>query len=424
MPGLVIFGAQWGDEGKGKVVDTFCDRARACARFNGGGNAGHTLVVGGRKIVLKHLPSCLLHDDCLAVVSNGVVVNPEVLLQELQELEAMGHPVTPKNLIISPICATVLPHHRAYEARMEQLLGNNAIGTTKRGIGPVYADRAMRVVLRLGDLLHPEIVKERIALKQREYAGLNIEVDWAAEEKLALEWGQKLAPFLGNAAQVLRKINNEGGNIILEGAQGALLDIDFGTYPFVTASSTTGSFAPAGSGLPPKAITSVMAVSKAYCTRVGAGPFPTELDGELASFFQKKGNEFGSTTGRPRRVGWLDIASLRDVVQATGTDYLTLTKLDVLTGLDKIKVCMSYKLDGKTLQAPPEDSTLWSKLEPQYETLPGWDSFPTSITSLEQLPANARDYITFIEREAGVKLAMLSIGPDREQGLVINPILK
>ena len=422
MPSLVIFGAQWGDEGKGKVVDVYSEHADACVRFNGGGNAGHTLVVGGNKVVLKHLPSCLLRDKCLAIIGNGVVVDPAVLLAELAGLHDLGYSITPERLIISPICTVVMPHHRAYEVRMEKLLGGHAIGTTKRGIGPAYADRALRVALRLGDLLHPDIVHERIAVKRRELAALGLDVDWAAEERDALEWGHALAPYMGNAAQTIRNLHAEGANIILEGAQGVLLDVDYGTYPYVTASHTTGSYAPAGCGIPPQAIDNVMGVCKAYCTRVGAGPFPTEESGDTAVYLRSHGNEFGSTTGRPRRVGWLDLASLREIVRATGSEYLTITKLDVLTGMPTIKVGMGYMLDGEKLTSPPEDITLWSKLEPIYEELEGWNEFPAGIQSPDDLPAAAVKYLEFVTDYVGVKLAMLSLGPAREQGIVLNGV--
>ncbi|MBZ9538651.1 adenylosuccinate synthase [Modicisalibacter tunisiensis] len=424
---VVVLGTQWGDEGKGKVVDLLTESASAVVRFQGGHNAGHTLVIDGEKTVLHLIPSGILRDDKTCVIGNGVVLSPEALISEIRELEAKGVPVR-ERLRLSPACPLILSYHVRLDQAREKARGVAKIGTTGRGIGPAYEDKVARRGLRLGDLLH----RERFASKLGEvldyhnfvlqhYHG-EAPVDFQQVLDEAMTMAEELRPMVCDTVSLVHEIRRAGDNILFEGAQGSLLDIDHGTYPYVTSSNTTAGGTATGSGVGPLYLDYVLGITKAYTTRVGSGPFPTELFDEFGRHLAEKGHEFGATTGRPRRCGWFDTVALRHAVQVNSVSGICLTKLDVLDGLENIRVCVGYRSkDGEHLDTPV-DSEGYEAVEPIYQDLPGWSESTLGIKRVEDLPANARAYISFLEEQTGTPIDIISTGPDRNETIVLrNP---
>ncbi|MCG7600330.1 adenylosuccinate synthase [Halomonas sp. McH1-25] len=424
---VVVLGTQWGDEGKGKVVDLLTESASAVVRFQGGHNAGHTLVIDGEKTVLHLIPSGILREDKICVIGNGVVLSPEALIKEIRELEAKGVPVR-KRLRLSPACPLILSYHVRLDQAREKERGVAKIGTTGRGIGPAYEDKVARRGLRLGDLLH----RERFASKLGEVLQYHNFVlkEYHREEPVdfqkvfdeAMEMAEELRPMVCDAVSLVHDIRKRGENILFEGAQGSLLDIDHGTYPYVTSSNTTAGGTATGSGVGPLYLDYVLGITKAYTTRVGSGPFPTELFDEFGRHLAERGHEFGATTGRPRRCGWFDAVALRHAVQINSVSGICLTKLDVLDGLENIRVCVGYRSkDGERLDTPV-DSEGYEAVEPIYEDLPGWSESTLGIKRVEDLPKNARAYISFLEEQTGTSIDIISTGPDRNETIVLrNP---
>ncbi|WP_110710196.1 adenylosuccinate synthase [Salinicola lusitanus] len=424
---VVVLGTQWGDEGKGKVVDLLTESASAVVRFQGGHNAGHTLVIDGQKTVLHLIPSGVLRDDKICVIGNGVVLSPEALIEEIKELEAKDVPVR-KRLRLSPACPLILPYHVRLDQAREKARGIAKIGTTGRGIGPAYEDKVARRGLRLGDMLH----RERFASKLGEvldyhnfvltrYHG-EPAVDFQEVLDQAMAFAEELRPMVCDTVSLVHDIRKSGENILFEGAQGSLLDIDHGTYPYVTSSNTTAGGTATGSGVGPLYLDYVLGITKAYTTRVGSGPFPTELFDEFGRHLAEKGHEFGATTGRARRCGWFDAVALRHAVQINSVSGICLTKLDVLDGLENIRVCVGYRSkDGETIDNPV-DSEGYEVIEPLYHDLPGWNESTIGARSIDDLPANARAYIAFLEKEVGTPIDIISTGPDRNETIVLrNP---
>jgi adenylosuccinate synthase len=420
---VVIIGLQWGDEGKGKVVDLLTDRASIVGRFQGGHNAGHTLVVDGVKTVLHLIPSGILRDGITCVIGHGVVVSPVALLEEMDMLTARDVPIADR-LRVSEACPLILPYHMALDAARERARGGAAIGTTGRGIGPAYEDKVSRRGLRISDLLD----EARFAGKLQEvleYHNFTLKhyfkcdaLDYAEVRDEALEAARRIRPLVDDVPGILAAARQRGEGVLLEGAQGALLDIDQGTFPFVTSSNTTAGSAATGSGIGPRDIDYVLGIVKAYTTRVGAGPFPTELFDEVGKHLGEKGKEFGATTGRPRRCGWVDVVALRRVVQVNSVSGLCITKLDVLDELDQIKLCVAYRLDGKELHAPPSDSEALARCEPVYEHMPGWMTSTAGIESAEALPQAARLYLDRLQELVGAPVDIISTGPDRRETVI------
>ncbi len=422
---IVILGTQWGDEGKGKIVDLLTDQADIVARFQGGHNAGHTLVIDGEKTVLHLIPSGILRDGVLCLIGNGVVLSPEALLKEIAELEDKGVPVR-ERLRLSPACPLILPYHVALDQARELARGIDKIGTTGRGIGPAYEDKVGRRGVRLGDLQHPQ----RFASKLKEVMELhNFQlteyykadaVDYQQVLDETLEMAEQIKPMIVDATAVLHDYREQGKNILFEGAQGSLLDIDHGTYPFVTSSNTTAGGTATGSGFGPLYLDYVLGITKAYTTRVGSGPFPTELFDEQGKHLAQKGHEFGATTGRARRCGWFDAVALRQAVRINSVSGICLTKLDVLDGLETIKVCVEYH-NAEGQPAPmPVDADDYQHLVPVYEELPGWSESTLGAKSLAELPAAARDYINRLEELVGAPVDIISTGPDRVETIVLK----
>jgi adenylosuccinate synthase len=421
----VIVGAQWGDEGKGKIVDVLSHSFPVVARYAGGHNAGHTVIINGKKFILQLVPSGVLRPGCRGVIGNGVVLDPLAFLKEVAGLRAAGVSID-GNLYISNRAHVILPYHRMIELAAENAPGRVKIGTTSRGIGPAYEDKMGRRGLRVADLLDLKLLKTHIENAVREknmiaHALFNSEPLDA--DKMYTEYAQaseKIAPFVCDTALLLNMALLAGESIMFEGAQGTMLDIDHGTYPFVTSSSATSGGAVIGTGVAPTAIDSVIGVTKAYCTRVGGGPFPTEALDAAGEQLRARGNEFGAVTGRPRRCGWLDLPLLRYSVMINGISWLVVTKLDVLDELAEIPICVGYKVDGKpTLEIPAQDSG-YAKIKPVYEKMPGWKTSTQGIRTLEKLPKAARAYLSFIEKEAGARIGMVSTGPDREQTIFVE----
>jgi len=422
---VVVIGAQWGDEGKGKIVDWLTEDAAGVVRFQGGHNAGHTLVVNGRKTILRLIPSGVLHPKVRVYVGNGVVVSPSALMAEIRELEAAGVSLRGR-LMISPACPLVLPVHAALDRARESAASEGKIGTTGRGIGPAYEDKVARRAVRAQDLAHPDRLAAKLepllAYHNFVLTGFHRTEPVAfapmLDELVAL--GREIVPMIGDVAAELHAARARGDSLVFEGAQGALLDIDHGTYPFVTSSNCIAGAAAAGAGIGPRMIDSVLGIVKAYTTRVGGGPFPTELHDDIGAHLAKRGNEFGSVTGRPRRCGWLDIPLLRRSAQLSGMDGLCITKLDVLDGLDAIRVCTGYRIDGQATALVPTGADEVARCEPVYETLPGWKDSTVGATTFDTLPKDARAYLKRVEALAGVPIAMVSTGPDRSETIMVR----
>jgi adenylosuccinate synthase len=422
---VVILGAQWGDEGEGKIVDLLTERVGAVARFQGGHNAGHTLVIKGKKTVLHLIPSGILRDDALCLIGNGVVLSPAALMSEIAELEGQGVDVRPR-LKISPATPLIMPYHIAVDKAREVASGAKAIGTTGRGIGPAYEDKVARRSIRVADLMYPHELPEKVqaAVEYHNFVltqWLKAEpVDYQTVLDEALTWGEYLRPMVDDVATILHDVRRDGGNILFEGAQGALLDIDHGTYPYVTSSNTTVGGALAGTGVGARDIDYVLGICKAYATRVGGGPFPTELNDEMGELLRKKGNEFGASTGRPRRCGWIDLVALKRAVQINGIDGLAITKLDVLDGLESIKVCIAYEYRGKRRELAPLDADGWAECKPVYLEFPGWEESTAGIRDWNKLPPAARAYLRAVEELSGCKLALVATGADRDDTIVLD----
>jgi len=420
---LVVIGLQWGDEGKGKIVDLLTDHVQAVARFQGGHNAGHTLVIGGRKTILSLIPSGILHREVQCLIGNGVVLSLEALFKEADMLIGQGVPVF-ERLRVSPACPLILSSHVALDHAREKARGPNAIGTTGRGIGPAYEDKVARRALRVSDLFY----RERFAAKLGEildYHNFLLQryfhegpIDFQQVLESNLELGERLKPLVADVTGILEQLSADGGNVLFEGAQGAMLDVDLGTYPYVTSSTTTAGGAAAGTGLGPRRLHEVLGIVKAYATRVGAGPFPTELFDESGEYLSRVGHEFGSVTGRRRRCGWFDAVALRRSIVHNSCSLLCVTKLDVLDALDTIRVCVGYEIDGRVSTTPPLLCEHIGEAQAVYEDLPGWKESTVGVTRHEDLPVNARQYLERLQTLVGVPITMISTGPDREQTII------
>ena len=425
---VVLLGTQWGDEGKGKIVDLLTERADAVVRFQGGHNAGHTLVVGGHKTVLHLVPSGAMRTGVECLIGNGVVVSIEQLFKEIDELKALGVPVD-ERLIVSYACPMVLPHHAALDAAREKARGSNAIGTTGRGIGPAYEDKVARRGLRLGDLLQPESFAENLR-QVMDYHNHTLQnffdaepVDYRRTLDQALGQAERMTGLLGDVSAKLCGLRARNKSVMFEGAQGMLLDIDHGTYPFVTSSNTTAAAAASGSGIGPLELDYVLGITKAYATRVGAGPFPTELFDEVGARLGEKGNEFGATTGRPRRCGWFDAVALRRSRQVCGLSALCVTKLDVMDGLDRVKICTGYRYrgaSGEQLELPPYGAEALAQCEPVYETLDGWAQSTVGIRRYADLPENAKAYLARVSELSGLPINIISTGAERNDTIIVK----
>lgn len=424
MSNTVIIGTQWGDEGKGKIVDMLAEQASAIVRFQGGNNAGHTLVVGGEKCILHLIPSGILHPGKICLIGNGVVLDPEVFLKEIDALAAKGVDVSPKRMMISKKTQIIMPYHKLLDnCRETHKSDEHKIGTTGRGIGPCYEDKVSRIGIRAADLCDHELLRSKIreALLEKNALFVNLFKTEALDpEKVyqeILPIAKRIEPYLADTSSVLQDASKKG-MILFEGAQGIHLDIDHGTYPFVTSSNTVAGNAAAGSGCGPRTLERIVGIVKAYTTRVGSGPFPTELFCENGDTLQSAGCEFGATTGRKRRCGWLDMVVLRETVRLCDLTEIALTKLDVLSGMKEICIGAAYDYKGEKVEYPPQEQNSMAYCKPVYETLPGWTEDITSAKSFDELPENARNYIKRIEELSGVKVGIISVGPDREQTIV------
>ncbi len=422
---VVVIGTQWGDEGKGKIVDLLTDGVAAVVRFQGGHNAGHTLVIEGQKTVLHVVPSGILRDGVACIIGNGVVLEPHALLKEVQNLEARGVPVR-ERLKISPACPLILPYHAALDLAREDARGSQKIGTTGRGIGPAYEDKVARRGVRLGDMFHwqsfagklSEVMEYHNFMLLNYYKVKPVEFQKTLDDCAAI--CEQIKPMVTDVVALLHGLREAGENILFEGAQGALLDIDLGTYPFVTSSNTTAGGTAVGSGFGPKYLDYILGITKAYATRVGSGPFPTELFDDVGQRLATRGHEFGSTTGRPRRCGWFDAVALRQAVQINSISGLCLTKLDVLDGLREIRICTGYERPEHAEYLPNFGSEYYAEITPIYETLPGWQESTLGIKRLEALPENARRYIRKVEDAVGASIDIISTGPDRSETIVLK----
>ena len=422
---VVVVGTQWGDEGKGKIVDWLTDHADGVVRFQGGHNAGHTLVIGGKKTVLHLVPSGILRKDVTCYIGNGVVLSPEALLAEIDELKEAGVEAESR-LRISEACPLILPYHQALDVAREAARGENKIGTTGRGIGPAYEDKVARRALRLQDLTRPKRFAEKLAelleyhnfMLTQYYHAPAVSFQKVLDDALAM--APRLSAMVADVPRALYEAHRDGANLLFEGAQGTLLDIDHGTYPYVTSSNCVAGAAAAGAGVGPGMLHYVLGITKAYTTRVGSGPFPTELWDDVGKHLAKRGNEFGATTGRARRCGWFDAAALKRSIQINGVSGLCVTKLDVLDGVDELKLCTGYKLEGAFTNILPVGAEELSRCEPVYETLPGWNESTVGVKTLEGLPAAARAYLKRMEEVCAVPVDMISTGPEREETIVLR----
>jgi adenylosuccinate synthase len=425
---VVVVGAQWGDEGKGKVVDLLAERFDVVARYQGGHNAGHSVKVGEKSYALHLIPSGIVHEGKTCVLGNGMVIDPIAFFAEADRLSAQGLQVTPARVKVSSRAHLILPYHRALDHTSEERLGNERVGTTLRGIGPAYEDKAGRRGIRVADALDSELLRSRIErniadanLIIREYRGTTLDAKQVFEEIAPLV--ERLAPFVTDTTNFINRAVREGRSVLVEGAQATLLDVDHGTYPFVTSSSTTSGGACVGLGLAPRKVTGVLGIVRTYTTRVGEGPFPTEMVGgeaEIGQLIRERGREYGVSTGRPRRCGWFDAFATRYAAEINGFDTVALTKLDILDALDEIKVCVGYRLRGGACESFPAVSQELRECEPVYETLPGWKTSTEGVTELEELPAAARDYVRFISERIGVSVGLVSTGPERGQTILVR----
>ena len=424
MSNMVIIGAQWGDEGKGKVVDLLSAGISAIVRFQGGNNAGHTVIVGDKKYILKLIPSGILHEGKVCLIGNGVVVDPGALCKEMDAIADQGVPVTPERLKLSRKAHLIMPYHRLLDVAREESKAADKIGTTGRGICPCYEDRAARVGIRACDLEDLTLLRSKVAhaLKEKNallaglYGGKPVDVDEVMAEMAPV--AARLAPHLADVSTELSKVEAAGGSIMFEGAQGVHLDIDHGTYPFVTSSNTVSGNASAGGGIAPSRLGRIIGLVKAYTTRVGSGPFPTELLDQTGDYLQKQGAEFGAVTGRRRRCGWLDMVVVRESIRLCGIGEIALTKLDVLSGLNEVSICTAYMYQGQKVDFPPQVEMGMAKVTPVYETLPGWSENLERAKTWNDLPTAAQQYIRRLEELAGVPVSIISVGPDRDQTIM------
>ena len=425
---IAVIGAQWGDEGKGKIVDLLAERFDVVVRYQGGHNAGHSVQIGNNSFVLHLLPSGIVHEGKTCVLGNGMVIDPKAFFEEADRLMSQGIQITPDRVKVSSRAHLILPYHRALDHTSEERLGNEKVGTTLRGIGPAYEDKAGRRGLRMADALVPDVLRSRIERNLEDanriivaYGGEPLEAEPIIEETAAVV--ERLAPFICDTTHFLNVAAARGETILLEGAQATLLDVDHGTYPFVTSSSTVVGGALIGTGLAPKHLTGVLGIVRTYTTRVGEGPFPTEMlasEAELGQLIRERGREYGASTGRPRRCGWFDAFATRYAAEINGFTSVALTKLDVLDALDEIKVCVGYNLNGRKCESLPSVSQDLRKVEPIYETLPGWKSETLGITDLSELPRAAREYVNFLSNQIGVQIGLVSTGPERSQTIIVR----
>ena len=429
MPGIIVVGSQWGDEGKGKVIDVFSAQADLVVRYQGGANAGHTLVVNGVKTVLHLVPSGILHPKTICIIAAGVVLDIEEVVSEIRSLKEAGLVQNPEQLRISDQATVLLSYHRALDQARERALGNEKIGTTGRGIGPAYEDRASRKAILFGDLFEEDKLLEKLKASLQEKNFLLTEyyktepVNVEAVYKRVLELAKELEPYRSKDASMLVHRALKGGKkVLFEGAQGTMLDLLHGTYPYVTSSSTLAGSACIGSGIGPNTVQKIIGITKAYTTRVGSGPFPTEIEGDLGERIRREGAEFGATTGRPRRCGWLDLVALKYAIRVNGITNIALMKLDVLSGHEKIEVCSSYRLDGQEIKDLPTNASDLARAEPIYRGLTGWSEDLTQVRTIQDLPQAARDYVQFIGNELATPIDVVSVGPGREQTLWIKPL--
>ena len=427
MGTLVIVGSQWGDEGKGKVTDYLAQEADVVVRSQGGNNAGHTILFDGQKFALRSIPSGIFNPNIKNVMANGMVIDPKQMLEELRGLEERG--IKKYQLFISNRAHVVLPYHSALDGAFEQFKGDKKIGTTKRGIGPAYADKANRIGIRMGEFIEPQVFKEQLKvtleIKNMELRMLGLEeFDFDAVYKEYTEYARQLKPYVCDTALLLEEEIEKNSKILFEGAQGVMLCLDHGTYPYVTSSSPTGASVPLNSGVAPRYITDVLGICKAYTTRVGEGPFPTELEGDLATYIRERGHEYGTVTKRPRRVGYLDCVALNYARRISGINHLALMLFDVLSGLDTVKICYAYELDGKKIETIPATTYDYTRVKPLYIELPGWKEDITHVTSFEELPVNAQNYIRKVEELTKIKVSLFSVGPDRKQTILLEELFK
>src|SRR5437763_4256342 len=425
---IAVIGAQWGDEGKGKIVDLLAERFDIVVRYQGGHNAGHSVQIGNQSFVLHLLPSGIVHEGKTCVLGNGMVIDPKAFFEEADRLESQGVRVTPERVRVSSRAHLILPYHRALDHTSEERLGNERVGTTLRGIGPAYEDKAGRRGIRVADALVPDVLRSRIERNLEDanriivaYGGVALNADEIFDETSRL--AERLEPFITDTTYFINKSAREGHSILIEGAQATLLDVDHGTYPFVTSSSTTAGGASTGLGLAPQRITGVLGIVRTYTTRVGEGPFPTEMlkgEEELGQMIRERGREYGAVTRRPRRCGWFDAFATRYAAEINGFTSVALTKLDVLDALDEIKVCTGYRLNGQSVDAFPAVSQDLRNVEPIYETLPGWKCSTVGITDLSELPRAAREYVNFLSNHIGVQIGLISTGPERTQTILVQ----
>lgn len=427
MPGIVLIGAQWGDEGKGKATDLIGTKVDYVARFNGGNNAGHTVVVGDESYALHLLPSGIISPTATPVIGNGVVVDPEVLLEEIEGLESRG--IDCSRLLVSESAHVIAPYHRMIDKVTERFAGKKKIGTTGRGIGPAYADKINRVGIRIADMFHEDVLRDKVsnALHQKNqmlvklYNRRAFDVEATVQE--LLEVGAKLKPYVANTSLILNNALDDGKTVLFEGGQATMLDIDHGTYPFVTSSNPTAGGACTGTGVGPTKIDRVIGVSKAYVTRVGEGPFPTELFDESGEWLRAQGHEYGVTTGRPRRCGWFDAVVNRYATQVNGLTDIVLTKLDVLTGLDEIPVCVAYDVNGVRYDDMPTDQSAFAAAKPIYEMMPGWSEDISQVHAFEDLPQTCQDYVKRLEELSGCRISAIGTGPQRDHIIEVHSLL-
>ena len=425
---IAVIGAQWGDEGKGKIVDLLAERFDVVVRYQGGHNAGHSVQIGTQSFVLHLLPSGVVHQGKTCVLGNGMVIDPKAFFEEADRLSSQGIQITPERVKVSSRAHLILPYHRALDHTSEERLGNERVGTTLRGIGPAYEDKAGRRGIRVADALVPEVLRSRVERNLEDanriieaYGGQSLNAEEIIVDTTAML--ERLAPFITDTTHYLNQAAARGETILLEGAQATLLDVDHGTYPFVTSSSTVVGGAMVGTGLAPKHLSGVLGIVRTYTTRVGEGPFPTEMlenEAELGQLIRERGREYGASTGRPRRCGWFDAFATRYAAEINGFTSVALTKLDVLDALDEIKVCVGYELNGKRCESLPSVSQDLRKVTPIYETLPGWKTETLGITDLTELPRYAREYINFLSNQIGVEIGLVSTGPERLQTIVVR----
>ena len=427
MPSIVVLGTQWGDEGKGRIVDLIASRTDLVVRYQGGNNAGHTIVTDGKKIILHHVPSGILRENSLSLIGNGVVVDPGVLVGEMEALRSAGYPVSPSNFLVSDRAHVIMPYHREIDMlREKRREGGRKIGTTGRGIGPVYEDKYSRRGIRMLDLTEPEafrrrlvsVMAERNAYMEKVLGAEPLDPESVHEEYVG--YGEVLGPFISDVSAIVRRSGDEGKRILFEGAQGSLLDIDFGTYPYVTSSNAGLGGVFSGTGAVPALVSSIVGVAKAYTTRVGEGPFPTEESGDIQDALRREGEEYGATTGRSRRCGWLDAVALNYALRTNGVTAIALTKLDVLSGFEKVKICTGYGYNGSVTREFPASLSVLENCEPSYEEMDGWEEDLSGIKSPEHLPGNALRFIRRVEELTGVPVWIVSVGPQRDMYLELS----